>query len=76
MRPQVAGRPLAAAVPQMPAVEGKRGLAKDRHSLERIQQVVIVAVRAAEVLSRQLEPQIASKFASAVAEPTWIGWVA
>jgi hypothetical protein len=52
----------------MPALERLSGLPEPGHRLDGIEQISVVAFRAAEVLSPQLQPQVARKLPRAIAK--------
>src|ERR1700682_4370829 len=72
MRPHSARRPLAPPPILMPLVQGQRSFTELRHRLHGVEQIAILAIRAAEVLAPQLQPQVAGKPPSAIAESCWI----
>jgi hypothetical protein len=61
MRPHPAWGPLPTPAVQVPTVQGERSLPEPHPRLVGIEQVVVVTIRAPQVLAPQLQPQIAGE---------------
>ncbi len=72
MRPQAPRRPLTTCPIKMPAFQRLGRIPERRDRFGGIEQASIVAVRAAEVLTPQLQPQVSSELSGAVSKASRI----
>ena len=68
MWPQVSRRPFTVAAAEMPSFQRQRRIPELRQRPLRIEQIRIVAILTSEVLSPELQSQVARELASAVAK--------
>jgi hypothetical protein len=76
MRPQAPRRPLTARTIEMPAFQRLGRFPERRDGFGRIEQASIVAVRAAEMLTPQLQPQVSGELSGSVSKARRIEWLA